>query len=451
MISSYARRKYASSLRISKNLNANALIGQVNQYFKEKVPDHRIQPQIPLEDVLMSAFAMFSLKDPSLLAFERRRRENNLKHIYGLTQVPSDTAMRQILDDVDPERLYPLLPKLQAKLQRGKGLEDMAFYEGHYLISNDGTGYFSSEAIHCDQCLVKNSSSGKVSYAHQFLGSCLVHPDHKVVIPLSPEPIQKSDGQEKNDCERNASKRLLKRFRREHPHMKAIIVEDALAANAPHIKELKKHDLRYIIGAKPQGNAFLFSQAKEAAGTELTVTDESGVIHRFRFVNNLPLNESNQDARVNFIEYWEESAKATRQKGAVTAVKHFTWITDILVTHDNVFTLMRGGRARWKIENETFNTLKNQGYQFEHNFGHGKNNLSTIFVLIMMLAFLVDQILQKMCKLFQAAWEASGTKRDLWAGIRSCYNLMHIDSMNQILTIIAGKLKVQAPSIDDTG
>ena len=64
--------------------------------------------------------------------------------------------------------------------------------------------------------------------------------------------------------------------------------------------------------------------------------------------------------------------------------------------------MVRGGRARWKIENETFNTLKNQGYQFGHNFGHGKQNLSTIFVMLMMLAFLVDQTQELCCPLFQA-------------------------------------------------
>ena len=70
---------------------------------------------------------------------------------------------------------------------------------------------------------------------------------------------------------------------------------------------------------------------------------------------------------------------------------HFSWVTDFTITKDNMFKIMRGGRARWEIANETFNTLKNQGYNFGHNYGLGKKNLSMIFVMLMMLAFLVDQ------------------------------------------------------------
>ena len=88
--------------------------------------------------------------------------------------------------------------------------------------------------------------------------------------------------------------------------------------------------------------------------------------------------------------------------------KTFTWITDIKITESNVYDLMRGGRTRWKIENETFNTLKNQGYQFEHNFGHGNKNLNVVFTMLMFLAFAIDQLQQISCTFFQAALEEVG-------------------------------------------
>jgi hypothetical protein len=419
--------------RIRKGLNADALFTLARSEF-EKIPDQRKAPATSLTDALMSGLALFALKDPSLLAFEARRTDETIKSIYHLTRIPSDTNMRATLDGVDSSRLHRVFTRVFARLQRGKGLEDMVFYDGHYLISNDGTGYFSSENIHCDQCLIKKSRSGVVTYTHQFLGSCIVHPDRRIVIPLCPEPIQNTDGTEKNDCERNAGKRLLARFRREHPHMKAIVVEDALAANAPYLKELKQHNLRYIIGVKPDGNAFLFASVAEALGTEHATRGADGTEHRFRFVNDLPLNKSNQDVRVNFIEYWEVKPNGERQ--------HFTWITDFHVTRENIFTLMRGGRARWKIENETFNTLKNQGYQFEHNFGHGMKNLSTIFALLMMLAFLIDQIQQKCCALFQAAWEVCVSKRALWERIRGVVQNAFFGSMAAILAFIASCTKL---------
>jgi len=100
----------------------------------------------------MSAFAMFSLKSPSLLAFDKERAEGNLETIYGIKRVPCDTHMRERLDPVSPEALRPLFTSVFRQLQRGKALEEMVFLEGHYLVALDGTGYFSSQTIHCASC-----------------------------------------------------------------------------------------------------------------------------------------------------------------------------------------------------------------------------------------------------------------------------------------------------------
>ena len=83
------------------------------------------------------------------------------------------------------------------------------------------------------------------------------------------------------------------------------------------------------------------------------------MLPHFRFCNGTPLHESHPDELVNVLESWEIHPKGK--------VQHFSWITDFLLTRDNVWDLMRGGRARRKIENETFNTLKNQGDHLEHN------------------------------------------------------------------------------------
>ena len=93
---------------------------------------------------------------------------------------------------------------------------------------------------------------------------------------------------------------------------------------------------------------------------------------------------------------------------------------------------MRGARARWKIENETFNTLKNQGYHLEHNYGLGKEHLSEVLVMLMMLAFLVDQIQQMCCPLFRAVWKKYKTKRSLWEKVRSMFTHFSIESMEDL-------------------
>src|SRR5262249_40046422 len=160
-------------------------------------------------------------------------------------------------------------------------------------------------------------------------------------------------------------------------------------------------------------------------------------------VNDVSLNASNTDVRVNCIEYWEISD---------IKVQHFSWVTDLRVSKRNVFHLMRGGRARWKIENETFNTLKNQGYHFEHNYGHGEQHLSVVFAMLMMLAFLVDQAQQLCCGLFRAVWTKLGSKRLLWERLRALFYAYALTSMRQLFEALLYGFQKASPlvTIDST-
>jgi len=434
------------NIRLRKHLNADALFSTMQAGFN-KISDHRPgKVQHSLSDTLMSGFAMFSLKDPSLLAFDERRlaEPHNLKTIYGMSTIPCDTSMREILDGVTPDSLRPLYKDAFRPLQRGKVLEKMIFMEDSYLLNLDGTGYFSSKALYSDACMEKVSAQGDVTYYLQAVGAALVHPDFKEVIPLCPEIIKKQDGETKMDCDRNAIRRMLGKLRQDHPHMNFIVKEDALASNAPHINDLEEHDIRYILGVKEGDHKFLFQYVDQAVkkddAIELAIPDEKneGITHYFRIAYNAPLNKSNQDRRVTFVEYWEDNPnKAKRQ--------HFSWITDLEITEENIVLFMRGARARWKIENETFNTLKNQGYQFGHNFGLGKEHLSEVFVLLMMLAFLVDQIQQLCCPLFQAAWKRWKTKRSLWEKVRSKFHEFHIEKMEDLYRSLIDHKPVPLP------
>jgi hypothetical protein len=432
-----------------KDLSADSLFQLLRSRFAS-LPDPRTGAvEILLGDALMSAFAMFSLKDPSLLAFDQRRRnpKDNFRTIYGIDHVPCDTQMRAILDPVNPANLQPYFRDVFRRLQRGKVLERFVYLDDHYLLSLDGTTYFSSTKIHCPSCLEKHHRGGGVTYSHQLLGATLVHPDLKEVLPLAPEPIIHQDGQTKNDCERNATRRWLKKFRQEHPRLPVIVVEDGLSANAPHLRDLREAQAHFIIGVKPGDHGFLFEHwhARDQAGQLQTVSvvdPATGVLHHFRFGNDAPLNESNSDERVNMLEYWEIDPDRKLQ--------YFSWITDFVLTPEDVWAIMRGGRARWKIENETFNTLKNQGYHLEHNYGHGEQNLSVVLALVMMLAFLVDQTQQMCCPLFQAAWNKLGTKRQLWEEIRHHFRLLVFDSMAELLMAVVRGVVPQRPVFQDT-
>ena len=404
----------------------------------QKIPDPQARNGIPLADHLMSGLAIFGLKYPSLLQFDQDRNDelirSNLKSLYGIPKAPCDTWLRERLDEVDPGSLRKNYTRLFHVLQRGQGLEGFAYLDDHYLLSIDGTGYFSSEQVHCDQCCERHHRDGRVSYYHQLLGAVLVNPDFKEVFPLAPEPILKQDGARKNDCERNAAKRLLKDIRREHPHMKFIVIEDALASNGPHIKCLEALNYRYLLGVKQADHRFLFDWVDHAKSTMTNEqTDEQAVIHRFRYLNGAPLSDSHFDLAVHFLEYWE-----IKPNGKIT---HFAWVTNLDITEGNLIQLMRAGRARWKIENETFNTLKNQGYHFEHNFGHGHHNLSTVMVHLMMLAFLIDQIQQRCCGLFNRALEKAKTKTRFWSKIRNLFENFLVPHWKAMYLGIANPLK----------
>lgn len=446
-----ADRRWLFKTRVRKHLNADALNGSVRKTFEQVPQPGNGDYTIPLTDCLMAGYAMFALKDPSLLAFDRRRiaEPHNLETIFGITQAPCDTQMRTRLDPVEPHSLRPAYNEVFRKAQRGKLLEDMVFLEGYHLVSGDGTTYFVSEKLSSPACLKKVcSKTGKITYSLQTYAAVIVHPDHKEVIPLPPEPIFKHDGDNKNDCERNACRRWLQKFRKDHPHLKVIITEDGLSSNAPHIRDLIKHRCRFILGLKEGDHAFLSAcldvavEKGEAGNHDIQDPKDPKIHHFFRFVNRVPLNASNQDLLVNVLEYWEATPGGTQQ---------FCWVTDFTITQENVYAIMRGGRARWKVENETFNTLKNQGYHGEHNFGLGEKNLSLVFLTLMFLAFLIDQVQQLACPLFQAAWKVSGPKRELWENIRSIFRYVPVDSMEMLYrVIVAGPQNLRPVSFDDT-
>ena len=419
--------------RQREHLHFDALIRQARQRF-ECIPDLRRAPDFSLPDTLMAGLAVFSLKDSSLLAFCRRCVDHNLRSVFGLHAIPSDTQMREIVDEVHPDQIRPVFKDIFRQLQRGKVLEDYVYLEGCYLVALDGVEYFCSKKVHCDHCMTRQHKNGEVSYYHQMLGAAIVHPDFHEVIPLAPEPIQRQDGHQKNDCERNGARRWLERFREDHPHLDIIVIEDALSSNAPHIRDLKKARCHFILGVKPGDHEHLFEQVQQReqsglVGVHEVVDGDTGITRRYVFVHRVSINEANQEVLVNFLRYEEINAQGE--------VKEWTWVTDLTLTKGNVERVARAGRARWKIENETFNTLKNQGYHFEHNYGHGEKHLCVVMALLMMLAFAIDQVQQKTNDLFCLAWEKKGPKCALWEGMRTLFASFEVASMREVYEAMA--------------
>jgi hypothetical protein len=390
----------------------------------------------------MSALGMFAFKHPSLLSFENEAQKEgsnlnvNLKNLLEIGNVPSDTQMRSRLDEVHHHDLQPAFKNLFLIAQRQNLLRPYYYMGIGYLVSLDGTGFFSSKKINCQHCLEKHHRNGTTTYQHQALGAVLVHPDQKQVFPFAPEFISNEDGSAKNDCERNAAKRLLPRLREDHPNLSFIIIEDSLASNAPHIKLLRELNMNFILGVKPGDHEHLFSTIKilEKEGKVNYFEEEkNGEKFKVRFINEIDLNASSNE-KINFLE-----VKIKNKKGEETT---FSWVTSITLTYQNWFEIMRGGRARWKIENETFNTLKNQGYNLEHNYGHGNKYLCNTLCSLMFLAFFIDQLQEFSCSDFKSALKNSFAKRTLWEKMRGFISSVIFSNWQELFHLISGKLSL---------
>jgi hypothetical protein len=424
-----------------QHLSFDQLMETLSQAFA-RIPDHRrANASYPLADFLRSAFAMFSLKSPSLLSFQEQTQpeRSNLRALYQIKQIPSDTQMRAALDPVEPTPLRALFQMLVGKLAASGVVKQYQYWQRQVLVAIDGVEHFSSTKVHCPHCTTRKHRNGTISYHHAGLAAVLLHPDHEEVFPLDFEPILNCDGAKKNDCERTAAKRLCTALHESYPDLPILLVEDALYANAPHLRQIIGYGWSYILNVKADSHRSLEKQfaGRLASGQvkELRERDAQGSEHAYAWTNGLCLCESAVDVRVNYLHY-----EQTDKKGLVT---RWTWITNLPLSARTVQKVMRAGRSRWQIENETFNTLKNQGYHFEHNYGHGTQNLATVLALLMMLAFTVDQIQQCCWPLFQQVRAGLRTKAKLWESLRSLFKVLLFRTMEALYRHLASLYDIQ--------
>jgi len=456
---------------IRKHLSASGLYGLVKKTFAT-IPDHRAQGNITysLTDTLSLGLAVFAFKSPSLLQFMETTLKDvegaNIKTLFQISQIPSDTQMRDILDPVDPELLRPAYDSILREFQRGNELQKFITL-GHYAVALDGTGLFSSSNISCPHCLIKKSKIKKKDksqyaeleevlkedetkeciYHHQMLGACIVHPRHRQVLPLFPEPITNQDGFTKNDCERNASKRWIEKFRRHHPKMPTVILEDSLASNLPHLKTLRDYDCRYLTAVKESDHKYLFEQFKINSTSSCTLHHQEVLIKgekvrqqvtkSYEFINGLELNRTDSDFKTNMIIFKEKTEFLDRRLGNKKAsIKEvtFSWVTDLEISKEKVVEMVALARRRWAIENETFQTLKKtSAYNLEHNYGHGKKYLATNFAVLCVMAFLIDQVQEFSCEIFKEILSKKGSKSEIWDYMRAAIKFTYFSSWEHLM------------------
>lgn len=427
--------------KLQNKVTYDSLIKEIYSFFNTIKDPRNRSINYSFLDYLMSGFAMFSLKYPSLLQFENQsdNEKCNLRSMFRISSLCSDAQMRKVLDKVDHRELKMMFVHYFKKLNDLSILDSFRVFKDYLICSVDGVHHYSSKHVHCEGCIVSNHKDGSTTYSHSMLASVLVSPKHKEVFVLGAESITNQDGSKKNDCEFNAAKRLLDWMSKQYKNEKFIFVEDALYANGPHIEQILSNNWDFVINIKPTRQKLLFqlleTRAAYKKSNTLTKKDNSGVQHVYRWENNMTLNSAYPNVRVNVLVY-----EQTDKKGKTT---RFSWISSIVIKKVNVEAIMRIGRSRWKIENETFNTLKNQGYHFEHNYGHGKEHLSSTLAMLMLLAFLTDQIYQKCSTLFNNLWQAAKTKSKIWEMLRAFFMARKLKNFNQAYKLIAAQFFVQ--------
>ncbi len=417
---------------LSEQLSFDHLYNQLIVPFFRSLDDGRaFNASYALLDALKAAFAIYSLKIPSLFQFRTmsQAEDHNLSTVYKIGRIPSDNGLRKLLDGLDPAALRAGFAHLAEHVKASGLLQRYHVYEDYVAVSVDGVEHFCSKQVSCPRCLQRRHRDGSVSNYHAMLSAVMVKPGLAEVLPWDHEPMTQQDGEVKNDCERTAVHRLLANFEATHPELATIFVLDALYACAPVVQRIGQNaHWRYLIGVKDKGHAHLFTQFDELDSQYQVPWQEwktkAGEDYAIGYANGLELNATNAEVAVNMLYAIIRDAK-----GKETT---FTFITNLELSPDNVAELLAVGRARWKIENETFNTLKNQGYHFEHNYGHGQQHLCTVMAYVMLLAFWVDQLQQAANRKFWALLTKLKTRVKLWDATRAVFRVVPVQSMDAL-------------------
>jgi len=402
-----------------------------------------------LEDIVMAAFSVFFTQSPSFLAFQKgmleARGSSNCQTLFKMTEIPSDTHIKNMLDNVPAEKIFPIFDKLLGLMEQEGILDDFRCIKNDLLLVLDGTQYFGSEKIHCKKCSTREKN-GKTSYHHAAITPAFVSPNYRKALALGPEFIHQQDGSVKQDCERNAGKRWLSRMGERLSPLGITLCGDDLYANQPFCEAVVKEEMNFLFVCKPQSHKWLYEW--------VDINEKEGELHEFeqkegygkkkcrfhyRYTQNVPLKNQEQALDVNWIEVtvWDSTGKQVYRNAFIT--------NHTITSDEEAVEIVKAGRARWKIENENNNTLKTKGYHLEHNFGHGKNHLSETLATLNILAFLFHTLLELCDKRYQLIRETLPRRDMFFDDIRALTRYFCFDDWEHLMKTMLAGLKLEDP------
>lgn len=432
---------------MTEPLSFRALLAILTDVFRQ-LPDARTgeNTQYTICDAVLGAFSVFFMQCPSFLAYQRdvqrRKGGNNAQSLFGVDHIPTDPQIRNLLDPIAPLHLRAPFWTILERLKENKDVAAAFDFDGRWLLSLDGTQYFGSTTIHCPQCTVSQHGE-TLYYAHTALIPVLARPGKKEVLVLEPEFITPQDGADKQDCERNAARRWIMRNAARFAGQRVTILADDLHCNQPFCELLLSQHLDFIMTCKPDSHATLYEEvallAKLDAVTQCEERVWTGQGHQrwtYRFVEHVPLREPPQALYVNWCELTITS-EATNE-----VLYQNAFATNHQLTALTVRPTVTAGRARWKVENEGYNVLKNQGYHLEHNYGHGQKYLSAVLVTLALLAFLCHTVLQLVDRPYQRLRAELATRRTFFDDLRTLTRYHLFPSWDHLVTFMIAGLEL---------
>lgn len=376
------------------------------------MPDKRIgaNSHYAMADIGMAAFSVFFMQHPSFLAFQRTLHENvgadNTQTLFGMEKIPSDNHIRKMLDGVPPTHFDRNFFEIIDDVENSKAPVVKNILGDHTLIALDGSEYFCSKKLSCPSCSKRKRSDGEQEYFHSFLAATIVNPVDRKVFCLPPEFIQPQDGDKKQDCELKAAKRWFERVASSCTKYNPIYLGDDLYAKHDFCNIVLQHGGNFIFTCKDTSHKTLFEFCKGLCPSTHIETKGTGSQkreYRYSWLSHLPIRDGDDALLVNWFD-----VEIVNPKGKTTY--HSRFITNLVPDKKNISELVSCARARWKIENETFNVLKNNGYHLEHNFGHGQETLAAMLVTLNLLAFTMHNACDAVEQSWQHARAVCGTR-----------------------------------------
>jgi len=383
---------------------------------------------ISLADVGLAAFSLFFMQSESFLSHQRRlepgRNASNCQTLLGMERIPSDNHIRNLLDWIPPERLEPCCDQAMTEMRENGGLKHFERLGGRVLIALDGSEYFCSEKRGCARCLTGKRSHGKKENYHTLLVATLVAAGHNRVLPLMPELIAPQGGAEKQDCEGNPAKRWMDKHGAKMSGLRPVYPGDDRFASQPLCEAMLAQGGDFLWVCKEESHKTLYEYVKGGQLRQHTVRERRmggrSPTYRYSGMDDAPLRSSKDALGVHWlgVEVLDTAGKPT-YRGA--------FVTSLAIGEENVAAIAACGRARWKIENESFNVLNNHGYHMEHNFGHGKQYLAQMFVVMNLLAFAFHTLGDGVEQIWQQARATLGTRKPFFTDLHTIatYPIFH--------------------------